>query len=346
MQSFKFEVPVNSHNQILKNICNSYTSDQIADFIMIGYYVQQSAKCNNVEQQTQIQTLINKLNELKNLPEILNQNKSQIVRESNQEILGKLNIIEAKEQSYAQNYNAVMSDFRKTLNQSVCGILETSTIKDLQKSVESLNSTLHIPTYKGNIGENKIQQELQARYPSLEIFDISGTGHKGDFYVIYNKVKIMFEIKNYKNTVPTTQISKFMEDLDNNDYSYGIFISIGSGIANFSEMTYQSSPKNKQAIIIPRADINGQAAIFAYESVKLLHAELNDVKVVDVIKLKANIKAQYNTLKQYQDSTEDQIEALDDYKKAAVKFVNNMKKTINTNRELIDTVISGLKLLR
>ena len=251
MQSFKFEVPVNSHNQILKNICNSYTSEQIADFIITGYYVQQSAKCSNVEQQTQIQSLINKLNELKNLPEILNSSKSQIVRESNAEILNKLSGIESKEQIYAENYNAVMSEFRSTLQKSVTTILETSTLKDLQKSVESLNSTLHIPTFKGNIGENKIQQELQNRYPSLEIVDISGTGHKGDFYVMFGKIKIMFEIKNYKSTVPTIQINKFIDDLDNNDYHYGIFISIGSGIANFSEMSYQTSPKNKQMIIIP-----------------------------------------------------------------------------------------------
>lgn len=351
MQSFKFEIPTNPYNTILKNILNSHTSDQIADMIIIGYYVQQSAKCTNSKQQEVIDQVLTKLNEMKNLPELLMQSKQQIIADTNIDVITKLNTIQQSTENYAKTYQQTLYDFKQQLNTTISSTLESSTLKELQKSIEALNKSMHVTTFKGNVGENQIIQALQNRFLDAEIIDTSGTGHKGDFYITFKdlkKIKFMFEIKNYKNTVPTSQITKFIADVDDNDYSYGIFISIGSGIAHYSEMATLTTPKNKHCIIIPRADITGYSAIFAAESMRLLHTEMYSVEdsKATLADLKTQIKTQYTNLKKYQDNTEEALAALDAHKKSTSAFVNSMKKIVNGNLELVEDVLDNLKSMK
>lgn len=351
MQSFKFEIPTNPYNTILKNILNSHTSDQIADMIIIGYYVQQSAKCTNSKQQEIIDQVLSKLNEIKNLPELLLQSKQQIITDTNADVLNRLTNIQQNTETYAKTYQQTLHEFKQQLNSTISSTLESSTLKDLQKSIEALNKSMHVTTFKGNVGENQIMQALQNRFLDAEIVDTSGTGHKGDFYIVFKdlkKIKFMFEIKNYKNTVPTAQIQKFINDVDDNDYTYGIFVSIGSSIAHYSEMSNLTTPKNKHCIIIPRADITGYSAIFAAESMRLLHNEIYSVgdSKETLIEMKTQIKTQYSKLKKYQDNTEEALASLDTYKKSTSVFISNMKKIVNTNLELVEDVLDDLKSMK
>jgi len=116
-----------------------------------------------------------------------------------------------------------------------------------EKSSVSPNLT---PVQKGKSGEKTAIDILYKHHKDIEIIDTSKKSNFGDFIV---DKQIMYEIKNYKSTVPTSQIEKFKKDLICTSMKYGVFISLAGPIAGFKRFEINITTNNIQ-LYVPWAD--------------------------------------------------------------------------------------------
>jgi hypothetical protein len=105
------------------------------------------------------------------------------------------------------------------------------------------------PQSLGDIGEDYVEKILATQY---NVSDVSRKPHSGDMIitrpnnldgdnlVIYNS-KMLVEVKNYTNTVPSREVDKFLEDLrTNKDIVGGLFISLNSDIVGVRSFEFQN----------------------------------------------------------------------------------------------------------
>lgn len=105
---------------------------------------------------------------------------------------------------------------------------------------------------RGEIGENLVEGWIRTAFPDAIVTDVSGSIRCGDLKVVLsNMASIMVEVKNYKNTVPSAEITKFKRDLSESDARFGIFVATGriSGIGRHDISIYNE----KLIIFIPTA---------------------------------------------------------------------------------------------
>jgi hypothetical protein len=99
----------------------------------------------------------------------------------------------------------------------------------LRKQVER---TL-VSSEKGKQGEKEFD-ELASQYTSWGVLqNTSKTAHSTDREARIRGCGVRFEIKNYSGEVPTSEVTKFERDMEeNHDCPFGVFISLKSGICN------------------------------------------------------------------------------------------------------------------
>jgi hypothetical protein len=86
--------------------------------------------------------------------------------------------------------------------------------------------------YKGSQSEEMLSTVLEEHYPNAEIINSSSLPKSGDFILKRNNLStILIENKNYTNSVPYDEITKFHRDIEHNDFCNGIFISQSSTIS-------------------------------------------------------------------------------------------------------------------
>jgi len=107
-------------------------------------------------------------------------------------------------------------------------VMSKSDIIYALKSHKSISAT-----YSGQIGEAYVEDILRAEY---NVLNVSKTGHCGDLLIKHNNVRVLIEIKNYSNAIPTSEITKFNKDLGFNNA--GVFISLGSKISGHPDFDF------------------------------------------------------------------------------------------------------------
>jgi hypothetical protein len=85
------------------------------------------------------------------------------------------------------------------------------------------------PSLPGPAGEAIVEAALKSAFGS--VVNTTRAAKNGDLCLYHSGEKIMIEVKNYKNTVPSTEIEKFGRDLDVSGASGGVFISLAAPIA-------------------------------------------------------------------------------------------------------------------
>ena len=112
--------------------------------------------------------------------------------------------------------------------------------KQLRKLTEKfINGTKNKSSVAiGGQGEELVKKVIE----NAKIFDLTDVrkeGHKGDFVISKNGVKVMIEVKSHTNIIPAKERMKFWSDLEaNKDYQAGIFIAVNTKIAGL--------PKNEK----------------------------------------------------------------------------------------------------
>lgn len=141
-----------------------------------------------------------------------------------------------------ENINTSIHNSEKNLNINIETLKELSS--DTRKNQETLGSELmnylnrhNKSTTKGTQSEEMLKHILNDIFPSAEILSTCNQTKSGDFLLRRNNLPdILIENKNYTNSVPYDEVTKFHRDIEHNDYCNGLFISqssIISGKHNF-----------------------------------------------------------------------------------------------------------------
>lgn len=105
----------------------------------------------------------------------------------------------------------------------------------LQKSYENALVNEN-SSKKGDEGENWLYNECHRQFKSASVEHVGKQAHMGDFTVKEGNIMGMIESKNYSRNVKKSEVEKFERDMrDNDDFSYGIFCSLKSGIVDKKE---------------------------------------------------------------------------------------------------------------
>jgi len=85
-------------------------------------------------------------------------------------------------------------------------------------------------TDKGKFGESFVEDYLIEKFPDCKLIDTHTESKKGDFYFIYNKLKLLVECKNVVN-LKNSEIEKFYRDIEyrtveNNEINCALLISL------------------------------------------------------------------------------------------------------------------------
>lgn len=89
-----------------------------------------------------------------------------------------------------------------------------------------------LPVTKGQIGENAIEDILSKHF---NVKNVSDTSKSGDLSLFIDSFKILVEVKNYNNNIPTLTIDKFYRDLTTSNCDGAIFISLNSPITGITK---------------------------------------------------------------------------------------------------------------
>jgi len=132
-------------------------------------------------------------------------------------------------------YYTVKDDIVNTLNETI------QPLNDLTKSLYGLNSS----TKKGDITEALIEDIIKIQVPEYNYDVKRGIPHHADGELTSpSGLKALVEIKNYNSTVPEEEVEKFKYDLSYRNITYGLFISIKSGIQYQKPFSYEKFEKD------------------------------------------------------------------------------------------------------
>lgn len=88
---------------------------------------------------------------------------------------------------------------------------------------------VELPVRGGQIGEEFVESLLKKRFPNIA--NVTKTANSGDLTLFIQHRKIIVEIKNYSNNVPSSGVEKFQRDLSTTNACGGVFVSLKSPIA-------------------------------------------------------------------------------------------------------------------
>jgi hypothetical protein len=125
--------------------------------------------------------------------------------------------------------------------QTIANILELSITMMKINSPCVKKHDSDIPAIRGQEGEKKFEQIIKKAGNGFEIENVSKCDKSGDFIIkrqgrTGKLYKLLIDIKNYKTTVSSKEIKKLYRDVDINNVSGGMMISLQSKIAGVSQM--------------------------------------------------------------------------------------------------------------
>jgi hypothetical protein len=94
--------------------------------------------------------------------------------------------------------------------------------------------------FRGQIGENYIQEFFLKNYPHISFTHMGKTAHCGDAWLDVNigkeNKKIMIECKNYNIPVKKDELEKLKSDMITNTINFAIYISFNSGFSGLNDI--------------------------------------------------------------------------------------------------------------
>ena len=156
-------------------------------------------------------------------------------------------------------------------------------IDQIRTQLSHIVPTVMTPALKGGLTEEAIFQNYEKHFTDDSFEDVSSKGKYSDILATINpeKLPVLIEIKDYKNSVPTAQVDKFWRDMEARDTKYGIFISMRSKIAKISGCITLKRDLNRTAIFVVNHQLNFSGHIFAFYVIKKL-VEIASLKKQDL----------------------------------------------------------------
>jgi hypothetical protein len=210
-------------------------------------------------------------------------------------------------------YYTVKDDLMNTLNDTI------QPLNDLTKSLYGLNQS----TKKGDITEALIDDIITKQFPEYN-YDIKrGIAHHADGELTSpSGLKALVEVKNYNSTVPYDEVEKFKYDLSFRNITYGLFISIKSGIQFQKPFSYEKYEKDGVVYHIVYVSKVFEEQHKVYTSVLLLENIYKFIKKNDCSKLDKSI---LNNIQKI----ETIIDEFSKIKNKYIEMESNIKKSLD-----------------
>lgn len=108
--------------------------------------------------------------------------------------------------------------------------LRTSESHVLVRNMQSdLKTDSDLPVVRGQVGEEFVESILRRRFG--EISNVTKTPKSGDLGMWFENRRLMIEVKNYSNPVPSSNVEKFRRDLSVTGVACAVFISLRTAIS-------------------------------------------------------------------------------------------------------------------
>ena len=148
--------------------------------------------------------------------------------------------------------------------------------KNINNELTTYISRHNKSTYKGSQSEEMLSTVLEELFPTSEIIRSSTIPKSGDLILKrINASPILIENKDYTNSVPYDEITKFHRDIEHNNYCNGLFISESSIISG--KHNFQIDFHNNGILIyIHKCD---------YDPIKINIA----IQIIDSLSIKMNL---------------------------------------------------------
>ena len=234
-----------SINPWLENIDTLENEHYLNNILFLGYIVKQ-----NIGVYEKNNSIDNKLKD------IFKSNKDDFKKHSEH----THSIIE----SVKDQINSISINIRNDNNRNNELIIENCT--NIQHTINDILCKTNKPVYKGQIGETFVENTLKTAYNNSIVLNTAQSPHESDIkFQLENYPPILIESKNYNNIIPSKEISKFKNDLDNTDISYGIFISFTQKITGIFKKTYMEQYKSKIILYVSCAEFTPSDIIYPIE---------------------------------------------------------------------------------
>ncbi len=103
-------------------------------------------------------------------------------------------------------------------------------IQSLEEQLKKHTEKSLVSVERGKIGEKEFE-EMVTNYTNWTLENVSKRAHHMDCRCLVQRTPVLFEIKNYKDDVPTKEVTKFERDIGEHlDVPFGCFISLNTGI--------------------------------------------------------------------------------------------------------------------
>lgn len=274
---------------------------------------------SNVDRLTHEQQMLEKSNELR-----LTQQDSALRKELEQELEQSRVLIYEKE--VAKNFvegqlRTLKAENEKQIAEMKLALLDEHKI-NMDKIREDHRTQIgqYMERYmtgssasKGRLAEDSYETLLNELFPETEIKRVSNEARCCDLEMIFEDSSILFEIKNYKQNVPSTQVQKFHRDLKLKK-CHGIMVSCESGIALKGPFQIDFLG-DYIALYLPKHQFDASTIILAVNVIKnigkKIEAMKNPDKNDDTTFTKETMESVKSQIDLIQESFQDAREALD-----------------------------------
>ena len=254
-----------------------------------------------------------KFQELSNELETINNKKWELLNTMRNEYDDKIESIRENNKKYQEKRE---DEYRKALS-------------DLADKLRS-DDKCKVASNKGKEGEATVKDYLVMSLPKSDIVDVSQKGGAGDLIIQDASKNIMVEVKKYHSAnVKTSEVNKFVKDMENNNFTGGIFLSLHRGICNIDNWTIDTI-NGKPVIYLCKVADNMENIITAYSIINKL-SEINmDWSITE------KLKTIEGFIKQFIKDKKKKLKMIS-------KFSNDITNCINQDEERIHTLIETLK---
>ena len=229
-------------------------------------------------------------------------------------------------------------------------------IETIREQLRRIVPTIATPAKKGDITVENIYESFREHFMDDSFEDVSRIGKYADILATTDtNEKVLVELKDYKNEVPSSEVDKFWRDMEVRNSNYGIFISMRTGISKCSSCINLKRKLNRTAIFIVNNELNWKGHLFAFYIIKKL-VEIEKLQYKETVEedLSSAFSRVHNIIIDIQKLTED----IDEISKTAdeiktlsskrldkiVSIVNIYKQKINEKIELSLKEFEGVEM--
>lgn len=239
--------------------------------------------------------------------------------------------------------SAFLQSLTETQRQCVTSLSQQDVVARL--CIDEKKSSEVTSSLKGQRAEQSIQDWIASKFPATAGFEIqytAKTSHSGDIHLTFTDptsgriINMIIEIKDYKNKIPTKEVTKFKRDIEVQTPDIAMMISINSLITKFSKTEMLLFDTCGQTLCCYAHNINtfDPDRVVLHQIVSFLlksAAMANDGKTVDDVD-NVNTQILCNQIKEkmipFNNITQDLYKMQDDLSKKIRNIVAKMVESV------------------